>query len=248
MPPIIRIRQVSYTYHDGADALRDISLEIAAGEKVAVIGPNGAGKTTLLLHLNGILRPSAGTIEACGKKVEPASLAELRPKVGMVFQQADDQLFMPTVFDDVAFGPLNMGFPPDEVRRRVAEALEEVGLRGFERKAPYHLSGGEKKAIAIATVLSMSPEVLVLDEPTASLDHRARRRLIRLLQRLPQTIITATHDLRMVMEVCRRAIILDGGRVEADGPAAQILADTALLAAHGLESPCRPDVEPPGPR
>ena len=237
MQQAIRIRNLSYSYHDGTAALREVSLDVAAGESVAVIGPNGAGKTTLLLHLNGILRPSSGTIEICGRILEPATLREIRAKVGMVFQQADDQLFMPTVFDDVAFGPLNMGLPHEAVRRRVAEALEQVGLAGFERKAPYHLSGGEKKAVAIATVLSMLPEVLVLDEPTSSLDHRARRRLIRLLAGLPQTIVAATHDLRMVADVCRRVILLDGGRLIADGPAAQILGDAKLLEAHGLEAP-----------
>jgi len=237
MQHIVSLNGLKHSYHDGTAALRGVSVQIAAGERVAIIGPNGAGKTTLLLHLNGILQATAGTIEICGRKLDRASVAELRPKVGIVFQNADDQLFMPTVLDDVAFGPLNMGLAPDEVSRRVTEALGDVGLAGFERKAPYHLSGGEKKAVAIATVLSMSPEILVLDEPTGSLDHRARRRLIRLLTSLPHTLITATHDLRMVMEVCDRVIILDGGKLAADGPAAIILADAKLLESHGLESP-----------
>jgi len=237
MQHIVSVNALGYSYHDGTAALRGISLQITVGERVAIIGPNGAGKTTLLLHLNGILQPTAGTIEICGRKLDRASIAELRPKVGVVFQNADDQLFMPTVFDDVAFGPLNMGLPPDEVKRRVSAALSDVGLAGFERKAPYHLSGGEKKAIAIATVLSMSPEILVLDEPTGSLDHRARRRLIRLLAQLPHTLITATHDLRMVMDVCGRVIILDGGKVAADGRTSDILLDAKLLESHGLESP-----------
>ena len=237
MQHIVSLNALEHSYHDGTAALCGISLQIAAGERVAIIGPNGAGKTTLLLHLNGILQPTGGTIEICGHRLDRASVAKLRPKVGIVFQNADDQLFMPTVFDDVAFGPLNMALPPGEVSRRVTEALGDVGLAGFERKAPYHLSGGEKKAVAIATVLSMSPEILVLDEPTGSLDHRARRRLIRLLAGLPHTLITATHDLRMVMEVCDRVIILDGGKVAADGSAASILADTKLMESHGLESP-----------
>jgi len=236
MQHIVNVNGLEYSYHDGTAALRGVTLQIAAGERVAVIGPNGAGKTTLLLHLNGILQPTAGSVEICGRKLDRASVAELRPKVGIVFQNADDQLFMPTVFDDVAFGPLNMGLPPDEVKRRVTDALDAVGLAGFERKAPYHLSGGEKKAIAIATVLSMSPEILVLDEPTGSLDHRARRRLIRLLSGLPHTLVTATHDLRMVMDVCGHVIILDGGKVAADGRAADILHDAGLLEAHGLEA------------
>ena len=236
MQTAINCRDLCFSYHDGSAALRGVSMQVTTGERVAIVGPNGAGKSTFLLHLNGILQRASGLLEVCGREVSKANIGEIRARVGMVFQHADDQLFMPTVFDDVAFGPLNSGLPAVEVRRRVAEALEQVGLAGFESRAPYHLSGGEKKSVAIATVLSMSPEVLVMDEPTSNLDHRARRRLIRLLQSLRQTLVIATHDLRMVQEVCGRVIVLDGGAVMADGPTAALLGDSELLEQHGLEA------------
>jgi cobalt/nickel transport system ATP-binding protein len=230
----IEIEHLSFSYPDGHVALRDISLTIAPGEKVALVGPNGAGKSTLLLHLNGILR-GQGRVTVCGLPVEEKTLGRVRAAVGLVFQNPDDQLFSPTVFDDVAYGPLYQGLPPAEVERRVAVALAEVGMSAYARRVSHHLSTGEKKRIAIATVLAMNPEVLVLDEPTAGLDPRARRGLIRLLADLPMTMLVSSHDLAMVRELLPRMVILDEGRVVADGPTAGLLQDEQLLEAHGLE-------------
>jgi energy-coupling factor transporter ATP-binding protein EcfA2 len=198
------------------------------------VGPNGAGKSTLLLHLNGILQGD-GRVRVMGQRVAEPHLARIRAQVGLVFQDPDDQLFSPTVFDDVAFGPIYAGLPEEEVERRVAWALAQVGLGEYADRISHHLSLGEKKRAAIATVLSMQPDILALDEPTAGLDPRARRKLIELLQALPQTMLTATHDLRLVAEAFPRTVVLDGGRVVADGRTEELLADKDLLDAHGLE-------------
>jgi cobalt/nickel transport system ATP-binding protein len=231
----IEVENLSFAYPDGHHALSEVSLSIAPGEKVALLGPNGAGKSTLLLHLNGILRTQAGKVRVCGLEVGEKTLGRVRAGVGLVFQNPDDQLFSPTVFDDVAFGPIYQGLPVTDIRSRVDEALVAVGMAEYKHRVSHHLSTGEKKRIAIATVLSMRPEILVLDEPTAGLDPRARRGLIRLLAELPQTMLVATHDIRMVMELFERSVIMDGGQVVADGASADILADEALLNAHGLE-------------
>jgi cobalt/nickel transport system ATP-binding protein len=230
----IEIERLSFAYPDGRQALREVSLSVQPGEKVALVGPNGAGKSTLLLHLNGLLR-GAGSVRVMGQDVAEPNLARVRAQVGLIFQDPDDQLFSPTVFEDVAFGPLYAGLPEEEVRRRVAEALAQVGMEEYAERVSHHLSLGEKKRAAIATVLSMQPEILAFDEPTAGLDPRARRRLIWLLQELPQTLLAATHDLRLVAEVFPRTVILDGGQVVADGPTETLLADGQLLKAHGLE-------------
>ncbi len=247
---VIEIENLSFSYPDGQQALKDIRLAVGAGETVAFIGPNGAGKSTLLLHLNGILRSGNGAVRVLGLPVEEKHLREIRRKVGLVFQNPDDQLFSPTVFDDVAFGPLSMGCAEEEVRRRVKQALEQVGMSGHERRSPHHLSVGEKKRIAIATVLSMSPEVLVIDEPTSSLDPRGRWELIELLREFPLTKVIASHDLEMVQALCQRAILLDGGRVVADDLTRRLLSDHRLLASHGLAPPMagerrRKDLERP---
>jgi len=234
MEPCIAIHDLHFSYPDGRQALRDVSLRVQPGEKVALVGPNGAGKSTLLLHLNGILKGD-GRVRVMGRQVAEPHLARIRAQVGLVFQDPDDQLFSPTVFDDVAFGPLYAGLPEEEVEHRVAWALAQVGLEGYAERISHHLSLGEKKRAAIATVLSMRPEVLALDEPTAGLDPRARRKLIELLQALPQTMVAATHDLRLVAEVFPRTVVLDGGRVVADGRTEELLADEDLLGAHGLE-------------
>ncbi len=232
----IEIEHLSFSYPDGRQALRDVSLHIAPGEKVALVGPNGAGKSTLLLHLNGILRGHTGWVRVCGMEVNEQNLGRVRAAVGLVFQNPDDQLFSPTVFDDVAFGPIYQGLPPSEVEERVRAALQAVHMEGYTSRLSHHLSAGEKKRIAIATVLSMQPEVLALDEPTAGLDPRARRGLINLLRDLPLTMLVATHDLAMVRELLPRMIIMDEGRVVAEGPTEALIRDTALIAAHGLEA------------
>jgi cobalt/nickel transport system ATP-binding protein len=234
----IHVTNLSFHYPDGHQALDDVSLFVSPGEKVALVGPNGAGKSTLMLHLNGILRGISGRVEVGGLPVETGNLGQIRAWVGLVFQDPDDQLFSPTVFDDVAFGPLHMGCPHDQVRRRVADALAAVHMDDYSGRTSHHLSMGEKKRIAIATVLSMDPLLLILDEPTAGLDPRARRSLIRLLHELPQTLLVATHDMRMVDELFPRTVVMDRGRVVADGPTAELLRDEALLEAHGLENPC----------
>jgi len=232
----IEIESLSYSYPDGQQALKDVNLSIGVGESVALIGPNGAGKSTLMLHLNGILR-SDGMIRVLGEPLEDKNLKRVRSKVGLVFQDPEDQLFSPTVFDDVAFGPINMGYSEDEVRRRVREALEGVGLEGYEGRSPHHLSVGEKKRVAIATILSISPEILVIDEPTSNLDPRAKWELIELLRGLPVTKIVASHDLEMVKALCERTILLDKGKVIADDSTHRIMSNTPLLVRHGLARP-----------
>jgi cobalt/nickel transport system ATP-binding protein len=233
---VIRVENLSFCYPDGQQALTDVNLTIYAGESVALIGPNGAGKSTLLLHLNGILR-SNGQVKVLGRPVDDKSLKWIRSKVGLVFQGPDDQLFSPTVFDDVAFGPINMGYPEAEVRRAVTRALNWVGMAGYESRSPHHLSIGEKKRIALATVLSMAPEILVLDEPTSNLDPGSKWSLIGLLKTLPVTKIVVSHDLELVKAVSQRAVVFDRGRVIADGTTENILADKRLLADHGLAPP-----------
>jgi cobalt transport protein ATP-binding subunit len=235
MNDAVRIEHLSFAYGDGHQALRDVSLTIQPGEKVALVGPNGAGKSTLMLHLNGILQPGGGSVTICGLAVAEKTLGKVRGQVGLVFQDPDDQLFSPTVFDDIAFGPIYQGLSEKEVRTRVDHALAAVHMSDYAGRVSHHLSVGEKKRIAIATVLSMRPEVLVLDEPTAGLDPRARRGLIALLRALPQTMLISTHDLRMVAELLPRTVVMDHGQIVADGPTGEILADAALLEAHGLE-------------
>jgi cobalt transport protein ATP-binding subunit len=230
------VEHLSFHYPDGQSALQDVSLQIQQGEKVALVGPNGAGKSTLLLHLNGILH-GEGRVWVDGLPVEGPHLPRIRSRIGLVFQNPDDQLFSPTVFDDVAFGPLHMGLPEAEVRTRVAGALARVGMADYGGRLSHHLSAGEKKRIAIATVLSMDPKIVALDEPTAGLDPRARRNLIALLRDMPQTTLISTHDMRLVMDLSLRMVIMDGGRVVADGPSEEILLDQRLLEAHGLERP-----------
>ena len=230
------IQDLHFSYPDGRKALRGVSLFINPGEKTALVGPNGSGKSTLLLHLNGILR-GEGEVHVCGKELTNESLRQIRALVGLVFQDPDDQLFSQSVYEDVAFGPLYMGLPKEGLAQKVRQALEDVGMAGSEERVPHHLSEGEKKRVAIATVLSMDPEVLVLDEPTAGLDPRGRRELIQLLRGLPQTMLVATHDMRMVAELFERTVIIDEGQVVGDGPTAQILAEPHLLERHGLEAP-----------
>jgi cobalt/nickel transport system ATP-binding protein len=234
---IVEVKNLRHVYSDGTDALRNVSFRITHGESVAVIGANGAGKSTLLLHLNGYLSPTSGEIRIGDYPMSKATLPEIRRSVGMVFQDPDDQLFMPTVYEDVAFGPLNMGFPAAEVDQRVKDALQRVGAAHLQEKAPYHLSGGEKKRVAIATVLSMSPDILVMDEPTNGLDPFARRQLMGLLRDFHHTKIFTSHDLDMVMELCDRTIILNQGEVMADGPTREIFRNEALLAQCRLEKP-----------
>ncbi len=232
----IEIENLNFSYPDGTVALRDVSLSISPGEKVALVGPNGAGKSTLILHLNGILS-GQGLVRVCSLEVVKDNLGRIRSCVGLVFQSPEDQLFSPTVFDDVAFGPLYQGLPREQVVERVDEALEAVHMLGYKGRVSHHLSVGEKKRIAIATVLSMQPEVLVLDEPTGGLDPRSRRSLIHLLQELPLTMLVSTHDMLLVREIFPRTIILDEGQVVADGPTQALMDDAALLEAHGLERP-----------
>lgn len=234
---IVEVKNLQHIYPDGTVALKDVSFRITHGESVGIIGANGAGKSTLLLHLNGYLTATSGGIRIGDFPLSKGTLPEIRRTVGMVFQDPDDQLFMPTVFEDVAFGPLNLGFSPADAEQCVQNALERVGAAHLRDKPPYHLSGGEKKRVAIATVLSMSPDILVMDEPTNGLDPYARRQLMGLLKEFQHTRIFTSHDLDMVAELCERVIVLKEGEVRADGTTAEIFSDDSLLAECRLEKP-----------
>lgn len=236
---IIELNNLEYAYPDGTYALQGISFKITHGESVALIGANGAGKSTLLLHLNGCLLPQKGSTRIGDMPITKSTLPSIRRTVGMVFQNPDDQLFMPTVYDDVAFGPLNLGLPLEEVELKVMNALEQVGLAHVKDKSPYRLSEGQKRSIAIATVLSMSPDILVMDEPSSNLDPKSRRNLINLLKTFTHTKIIATHDLDMVLDLCERTIILHQGQVAADGNTVELFRDAALLEKSHLEQPFR---------
>jgi cobalt/nickel transport system ATP-binding protein len=233
---VVKVDDLHYSYPDGHVALRGVSLKLCAGDKAALVGPNGAGKSTLMLHLNGILN-GHGDIDVGGIRLTRNNLSVIRAMVGLVFQNPDDQLFSPTVFEDVAFGPLHMGLTEAEVITRVNAALEAVRMSSYRDRLSHHLSVGEKKRIAIATVLSMDPKILILDEPSAGLDPRARRTLINLLRELPITMLVSTHDMKLVQELFPRTIVMDDGYIVADGKTNDILADEKLLTEHGLEKP-----------
>ena len=233
----ITVDDLSFAYPDGTRALDGVSFGAGHGEAIAVVGANGAGKSTLLLHLNGLLTPEHGSVDIGGVPVTKATLPDIRRTVGMVFQDPDDQLFMPTVAEDVGFGPLNLGLAPEEVTDRVHAALARVAAEHLAERPPYRLSGGEKRVVAIATVLAMEPKVLVMDEPSSGLDPRARRRLIDLLEGFEHTRLVATHDLDLAATLCERTIVLGRGRVLADRPTTDVFRDDALLEAGGLERP-----------
>lgn len=238
--PALRVVGLTYEYPDGTEALHGVDLEIARGERVALLGPNGSGKTTLVLHLNGILAGGSGFVEVDGQRLDPAdkdSLREIRRRVGIVFQDPDDQLFMPTVGEDVAFGPYNSGLRGEELSRAVKEALDAVEMSEHIDRAPHHLSFGQRRRVAVATVLAMHPRILVLDEPSSNLDPASRRELANILTSLDVTTVMVTHDLPYALQLCPRSLILSAGRVVADGPTREILADTELLARHRLEMP-----------
>ena len=234
--PALEIEGLRFSYPDGTEVLRGVSFVVGRGESVAIIGPNGAGKSTLLLHMNGVLR-GEGAIRVLGVPLGDRTLREIRRRVGVVFQDPEDQLFLPSVSQDVGFGPVNMGLEGPEVELRIRDALAAVGMSGFEDRSSHHLSFGEKKRVATATVLAMRPEVLILDEPSSNLDPKARRQLINILRRLPVTKIIVTHDLPVAYEMCDRAIVLSQGRIVADGPVETILNDAQLLATNDLELP-----------
>ena len=236
MPKAVEIENFSYDYPDGTKALADINLSIAHGEKVAIIGPNGAGKSTLLLAMSVFLK-GAGKIVIDGIEASAKNAKKVRRLLGLVMQTPDEQLFMPTLFDDVAFGPMNMGLGADEVKRQTAEALKTVGLEGMEAKPPHHLSGGQKRSAAIATILSMNPKIITMDEPEASLDPRTRNNLTALLRSLPQTLIVATCNMNFAAGLCERAVLIDEGRIIADGDAKRVMSDANLMQNHGLEVP-----------
>ena len=237
MTPSLDVAGLAYAYPDGHQALFGVDLRIEPGERVALLGPNGAGKTTLVLHLNGVLRPGAGSVAVGGLPVVKEHLHEVRRRVGVVFQDPDDQLFMPTVADDVAFGPANFGVVEPELSRRVDAALGAVGMREHGERSPMHLSGGQRRRVALATVLSCDPEILVLDEPSSNLDPVARRELAEVLLDLDATMLMVTHDLPYALQLCPRSVVIDGGVVVRDAPTAEILADAAFLAEHRLELP-----------
>jgi energy-coupling factor transporter ATP-binding protein EcfA2 len=236
----VEVRGLSYRYGDGTDALRDVSFSVAAGERVAVVGPNGAGKSTLLLHLNGLLPEHAApdpAVRVFGTPVAPPHLPAIRAQVGLLFQDPDDQLFCPTVWEDVAFGPQQLGVRGAALEARVAQALGQVGLGGYADRLPQHLSRGEKRRVCLAGVLACEARVLALDEPTSDLDPRGRRELKAILQRLPVAQVIATHDLELVVETCVRVIVLDRGTIVMEGPPAEVFADEPRMLQHGLETP-----------
>ena len=235
--PVIELKGVAFAYPDGHQALFGVELHIHPGERVALLGPNGAGKTTLILHLNGILRPGLGSVTVSGLPVTDATVGEVRRRVGIVFQDPDDQLFLHTVADDVAFGPANLGWDRTSRDAAVADALAAVGASDLAPRTSHHLSGGEKRRAALATVLSMAPRVLVLDEPTSGLDPRGRRELAELLDTRPETQVIVTYDLPFALAVCPRAVVLDEGRIVADAPTVDLLRDAERLGRHGLELP-----------
>jgi cobalt transport protein ATP-binding subunit len=236
MTCVLDSRDLRYRYPDGREALRGVDLDVTHGERVAVLGPNGAGKTTFAYHLNGLLQ-GTGRLEVAGTVVEDSTIRDLRSRVGLVFQDPDDQLFMPTVLEDVAFGPLNQGLTREQALARVKDALAAVRMEHAADRAPHQLSMGERRRVAIATVLAMEPELLVLDEPTANLDPRARRELLQVLDRIDRTMLVVTHDLPFAAQLCERAVILAGGRIVGDGRCQAILGDEVLLARHDLELP-----------
>ena len=235
--PVLDVRGLAYAYPDGHQALYGVDLHVHAGERVALLGPNGAGKTTLVLHLNGILTAGAGTVAVSGLPVTRENLREIRRRVGIVFQDPDDQLFLGTVRQDVAFGPANLGLKGSALERRVMDSLDKVGMADFADRPPHHLSFGQRRRVAVATVLAMEPEILVLDEPSSNLDPASRRELAQILRVLPVTMLMVTHDLPYALELCDRSVILDAGRIVADGATAEVLADADLLARHRLELP-----------
>jgi cobalt/nickel transport system ATP-binding protein len=235
--PTVEARGLVFSYPDGRRALDGVDLHVHPGERVALLGPNGAGKTTLVLHLNGILLPEAGTVEIAGLTVAKENFKEVRRRVGVVFQDPDDQVFMPTVGEDVAFGPANLGITGEELEARVAAALDAVGMAENRDRAPHHLSYGERRLVAIATVLSMQPEILVLDEPSANLDPAGRRELADVLRALDITMLMVTHDLLYAAALCRRAVVMNRGRIVADGPMIEVLSNTSLMAQNRLELP-----------
>jgi cobalt/nickel transport system ATP-binding protein len=234
---IVDFKDIVYQYPDGTTALKGITFRISHGESVGVVGANGAGKSTLLLQTNGYMLPTSGRIQIGDTELSSQTRKEIRKKVGVVFQDPDDQLFMPTVYDDVAFGPLNLGMSPERVTERVTAALETVGCLELKQKPPHHLSAGQKRAVAIAAVLAMEPDILVMDEPSSSLDPKARRYLITLLKKFKHTKIIASHDLDMILDVCERCLVIKDGAVVADGPAKTLLTDQALLEENNLELP-----------
>ncbi|MFG3659675.1 energy-coupling factor ABC transporter ATP-binding protein [Streptomyces sp. NPDC047706] len=233
----LEVRGLAFAYPDGHQALFGVDFRVGRGERVALLGPNGAGKTTLVLHLNGVLGGGAGSVRVAGLPVDRTHMAEIRRKVGIVFQDPDDQLFMPTVREDVAFGPAAAGLKGQELRARVERALEQVGMAGFQDRPPHHLSFGQRRRVAVATVLAMEPEILVLDEPSSNLDPASRRELADILRALDVTVLMVTHDLPYAMELCPRALILSEGVIAADGPTGDLLGDDALMRAHRLELP-----------
>lgn len=240
--PAVEVRELAFAYPDGRQALYGVDLVVQPGERVALLGPNGAGKTTLVLHLNGILGPvsggtGTGTVRIAGLELTREHLAGVRQRVGLVFQDPDDQLFMPTVGDDVAFGPANAGLRGEELDARVREALERVGMLEHADRPPHHLSFGQRRRVAVATVLAMRPDVLVLDEPSSNLDPASRRELADILTGLDVTVLMVTHDLPYALQLCPRSVLLDDGRVVADGPTRDLLADRRLMSAHRLELP-----------
>ena len=238
--PSLEVKELAFAYPDGHQALFGINLKIAPGERVALLGPNGAGKTTFVMHLNGLHAAQHGEVIIDGEVIDTEakeSLRAIRGKVGIVFQDPDDQLFMPTVFDDIAFGPQNLGFSGKELEDKVLAALDLVGMSEFKDRPPHHLSFGQRRRVAVATVLAMNPSMLVLDEPSSNLDPASRRELAEILISLPITMIMVTHDLPFAYELCERSVILAGGEIVADGKTEEILRDSELLKKYRLELP-----------